>query len=89
VDALVQLVVQFLSHAPGRMIGTRFGAALCAWLSTCRIEYGVKIKVSAARQSARFLESAMSTLLHGPAPTCDYISAANCIAGKDRLGAPR
>jgi alpha-glucosidase len=49
---------------------TGLGAALGARLYVRRIENGGQIEIVAALQRARFLESAMSTLFHGPAPTC-------------------
>ena len=39
------------------------------WLGIRRIEDCCEIEVIAALERARFLESSMSTLLHGPAPT--------------------
>jgi hypothetical protein len=46
------------------------GPALGARFIVRRIEDGGEIEIIAALQRARFLESAMSTLFHGPAPTC-------------------
>jgi hypothetical protein len=51
------------------MRGAWIGTALRARLSIRRVKDGGKIEVVAALQSTSFLESAMSTLLHGPAPT--------------------
>src|ERR671919_1727708 len=52
------------------MLVARLGPALRTGLGVSRVEYGGEIEIVAALECARFLESAMSTLFHGPAPTC-------------------
>ena len=52
------------------MLVARVGPTLGARFIVRRIEDGGEIEIIAALQRARFFESAMSTLFHGPAPTC-------------------
>jgi hypothetical protein len=51
------------------MLVARFGATLRARLGVRALEDLGDVEVAAALQRTRLLESAMSTLLHGPAPT--------------------
>jgi hypothetical protein len=51
------------------MVVTGLGPALGTRLGVRPIEDCSEIEVVTALESARFLESSMSTLLHGPAPT--------------------
>jgi hypothetical protein len=51
------------------MLVAGVGPTLGARLYFRRIEDGGDVEVVAALQRACFLESAMSTLLHGPAPS--------------------
>jgi hypothetical protein len=56
-------------EAPEGMLLARIRTALGARLNVFHIKDGGEVEVIVALQCARFLESAMSTLLHGPAPT--------------------
>ena len=63
------VVVGDVGHAPCGMVVTGLGPALGTRLGVRPIEDCSEIEVVTALESARFLESSMSTLLHGPAPT--------------------
>src|SRR4051794_34203863 len=58
----------FADQAPGRVVGTRDGTALRARFGVLGPEEVIKVVVRPL-EGACFLETAVSTLLHGPAPT--------------------